>query len=597
MPKQSLPEWDLSVFYRDMKDPKIQKDLKNAELSAVSFAKKYRGKLAAVSDKQLAKILSDYEDLIELAMKPDIYGFLLFSMDSSKPEVGAFYQGLKVQTTKIFEHFVFFELELIKFSDIKFKQFIISKALINYKRYLERLQKQKQHRLSEKEEIILAQKALTSRSAFVRLFDQLNSKRRFKFEFKGKKYDLSQTEILNLRMDLNRGLRKAAAEGFTKGLQEASEINTYILNTLMQDSEIVERFTNYTTLAQARHEDNEIDEQAVETMCQAVLSQNRIIQNYLKIKAKKLKLPQLKFYDTLVPVFSDDSKVTFGQMKKEILDSFKVFDPKYAEMANDFFEFGRIDAPLRKGKSGGAFNMSASPKTPSFILVNFDSKQQDVSTMAHELGHGINGDLNREQNLVNYGNPTILAEVASLFSELIHFDYKFKHAKDDSEKAGLLAGKIEDLAGNIFRGVSVYNFEYECHKTSRESGELTTEQINKLWIDTQTKMYKDAIDTTGGYEICWSYIAHFYHFSPAFYYYGYAFGALTALALYAQYRLLEDKTEFIQKYYEFLSVGSSVSPYDRLKAFGFDINSKEYWLNALGVLDTFLQDFKKIHKS
>ena len=596
MTKQQLPEWNTSVFYKNIKDSKIQANLKAAEKSAINFAKKYRGKLNGVNDKTLAKILAEYEDASELVTKPYMYGFLLFSMDSSDSQIGAFYQSIKIHATKISEHFVFFDLELLSFPDKKLMELANAKPLTNYKRFLERLIKQKSHRLSEKEEIILAQKSLTSRSAFVRLFDELKGKQRFSFEHKGKKYDLNQTEILNLRMSPDRGLRKAAADGMTSGLKESSDINSYILNVLMRDSAIVERFTNYTKLVQSRHEDNEIEEATIQTMVTTVQDHSGIIREYLKIKAKKLGLKQIKFYDTVVPIFKNDYKVTFIDTKKIILDSFKEFDKGYADIASKFFSENRIDVPLRKGKSGGAFCMSASPKTQPYILINFDGKSHDVSTLAHELGHGINGELGRKQNLLNYGDPTILAEVASLFSELILFDYQIKNAATNKEKAALLAEKIEDLAGNVFRGVSVYNFEYAAHKASREEGELSTEKFNLLWIKTQGDMYKDSIDTTGGYEYWWSYIAHFYHFSPAFYYYGYPFGALTALALYAQYKKLDDKKDFVEKYYEFLSVGSSVSPLEKLKIFGFDINSQEYWQSALAVLASFLKDFKRLQK-
>jgi oligoendopeptidase F len=594
MATKKLPDWDLSHLYKTVSDPAIEQDLNFAESTAKKFNNLYRGRISTLTDIKLAKALVQYEKITELMTKPNMFGFLLFSMDSSKPAVGAFYQKIKVRTTKIAEHVIFFELELLTINNSKFKKLIDSNKLKNYKRYLEILFKQKKHRLSEKEEVILAQKSLTSRSAFVRLFDQLAGQRRFKFEYKGKKFNLQQTEILNLRLDKDRGLRKAASESFTAGLKEASEINTYILNVLIQDTELVEKLTNFTSLAQSRHEDNEIEESTVELMCKTVFENKHIIQDYLKIKAKSLGLKQLKFYDTIVPVHQNNKKITFDEMRKTISHAFKAFHPKYEQMSSEFFSQNRIDAPVRAGKSGGAFCMSASPNTPPYILINFDGKSHDVATLAHELGHGINGELMRKQTVLNYNNPTILAEVASLFSEFVLFDYQMTHTSELKQKSALLAEKIEDLAGNIFRGVSVFKFEYAIHKASRENGELTTEQFNKIWIESQQNMYGQTIDTTGGYEYWWSYIAHLYHFSPPFYYYGYAFGAITALALYSQYKSSSDKDVFLDKYFEFLSSGSTVSPEEKLKKFGFDINSAQYWNQATSVLKDMLSEFKNL---
>jgi oligoendopeptidase F len=595
--KPNLPDWNLKRFYKGITDPKISEDFKAAETAAAHFAKKYRGKLKGANAPYLAKALAEYEKMIEMVMKPEIYGFLLFSMDHSKPEIGGFYQKIKAQTIQVSEKFIFFELELLRIPPQTMQKLLVSNQLVNYRRFLEKLSERRKHRLSEKEEKILTQKYLTSRSAFVRMYDQITAKKRYAFEYKGKKYNLLQTEILNLRMNPDRGLRKAAAEAFTNGLKDLSEHHVYIFNVLMQDTAITDKLLNFHTLTEARHLDNEISESAIKLMCGLVEKNSSIIRDYLKIKAKALRLTRLKFYDTLAPAFQKDEKISYAKMESLIHKSFENFHPRYAAVAKKFFEEGRIDAPIRKGKTGGAFCISPNPNIPSYILVNFDGKLHDVSVLAHELGHGINGELMRKQTLVNYDNPTILAEVASLFSELILFDYQLAKANNDFDKRALIAERIEDLAGNIFRGVSVYNFEHAAHKASRESGELTADQLNKLWIEKQGEMYKDAIDTDGGYENWWAYIGHFYHFSPAFYYYGYAFGALTALAMYAQYKASENKGAFLKKYFRFLSVGSSMSPTDRLKEFGFDVNDKEFWMTGLSAMKDLLRQFKKLNKA
>jgi oligoendopeptidase F len=594
--KPSLPEWNLKPFYKSITDPRIEEDLKAAEAAAGAFAKKYRGKIKTATAPFLAAALVEYERIMEMVMKPEVYAFLLFSMDQSNMEVGAFQQKIKMRDIETSQKMIFFELELLRIPAQKMERLLAAKPLANYSRYLQKLSERRKHRLSEKEEMILTQKYLTSRSAFVRLFDQITSKKRYAFEYKGKKYDLLQMEVLNMRMSPDRGLRKAAAEAFTAGLRDLSEYHVYIFNVLMQDSAIVEKLLNFRTVGEARHLDNEINESVVKLMSQTVEQNGSIIRDYYKLKAKGLGINRLKFYDMLAPVTKDDEKISYPKMQAVIMRAFEQFHPKYAAIAQKFFDEGLIDAPIRSGKAGGAFCMSASPKTPVYILINFDGRVHNTSVLAHELGHGINGVLMKKQTPINYDNPTILAEVASLFSELVLFDYQLAHAASDEEKRILVAERIEDLAGNIFRGVSVYNFEYAAHKMSREKGELSAGQLSNLWIENQKVIYKDTLDTTGGYENWWAYIGHFYHYSPAFYYYGYAFGALTALAMYAQYKSGKNKDAFLKKYFRFLSVGSSASPADRLKEFGFDVNDREFWMTGLSAMKDLLKQFKKLSK-
>lgn len=193
-------------------------------------------------------------------------------------------------------------------------------------------------------------------------------------------------------------------------------------------------------------------------------------------------------------------------------------------------------------------------------------------TLAHELGHGLHGYLSRKQSFLNYDTPLTTAETASVFGEMLVFDYLLERQSDPWTLVALLAGKIEDSAATVFRQNVLTRFE-EAVFSKRREGRLSPQAIGELWLEANTKYYGDAVEMTEGYRWGWSYIPHFIH--SRFYCYSYVFGELLVLSLYRMYR--EEGKGFVSKYLALLEAGGSDSPEALLKPLGVDIHDPNFW--------------------
>src|SRR5262249_56294444 len=180
-------------------------------------------------------------------------------------------------------------------------------------------------------------------------------------------------------------------------------------------------------------------------------------------------------------------------------ESSAAFSPQAGAVLRDFFLKRWIDAELRDGKRSGAFSASAVPSAHPYILMNFTDKLRDVMTLAHELGHGLHQYLSRRVGYLQCDTPLTTAEMASVFGEMLTFQRLLQTYPDPKTRLGLLCSKIEDGFATVFRQVVLTRFEQALHKARRERGELTTEDVNRLWLDANRPMHGDLVRLTDGY--------------------------------------------------------------------------------------------------
>jgi oligoendopeptidase F len=311
-----------------------------------------------------------------------------------------------------------------------------------------------------------------------------------------------------------------------------------------------------------------------------------IAQGYFRLKAQLLGLPRLALYDQYAPVANDSEPVPYEQARQIVLAAFEAFTPAFRELAGEFFAKNWIDAEIRKGKHGGAFCASPSPQLHPYILCSYTDKLRDVMTVAHELGHGVHGCLSRKQSFLNYDTPLTIAETASVFAEMLVFDYLVERQTDAQIQIAFLAGKIEDIFATVFRQNVLTRFE-EAAFAARGEARLTPDHFGSLWLEANGKYYRDAIEIPGSYRWGWSYIPHFIH--SRFYCYSYVFGQLLVLSLYRMYR--ETGKSFVPTYLALLEAGGSDSPEALLKPLGVDIHDAKFWQKGFDEIDGLLKKF------
>ena len=436
--------------------------------------------------------------------------------------------------------------------------------------------------LTEPEEKILAEKSVTGRSAWERFFDELHSAARYEFDGE----QMSRDQILSRLYDADREVRRRAAANFTAGLKELRRSTTYVFNTILADKASDDRLRAYPTWITGRNLGNQVDDATVQALVDAVTSRYDIVARYYRLKARLLGLPELFDYDRYAPLPAADRDFGWDQAKEIVLSAYGAFHPRLAEIAGWFFDRRWIDAPPRPGKYGGAFSHGAVPSVHPYILLNYDAKPRDVMTLAHELGHGVHQTLSGVQGLLQADTPLTTAETASVFGEMLVFRSMMAGEPDAAVRLGMLTQKIEDSFATAFRQISMNRFEHAIHTARRGEGELTSERLNELWLQSQRAMFGDSVTLTDDYGLWWSYIPHFIG-TPG-YVYAYAFGELLVLALYARYQ--EVGPGFADAYIGMLSKGGSDWPHAIVEPLGVNLKDPAFWHGGLRILEDMVAE-------
>ena len=586
---EKLPTWNLKDLYSSIQDPKIKQNLHACQKQAALFEKKYRGKLK-VNASSVLKALKDYEAIQQEMVKPALYANLLFAESCTPKGRGAFLQYTRSEYVHINQHLMFFELEILKFSDKDLRKLVKDPTLKGYSHYLESLLNSKPHRLSEDAEKIFSDKNLTGSNAFIRLFDEELAGKKFIFGRGKKQLEVSETEVLSKLYSPHREERAEAAGSLTRGLKEESHRLTYIFNTLAEDKAIEDRYRNFPDPESSRHLANEIDRPMVDAMAEAVTSQYSLVQEFYGFKKKVLGFKELYDYDRYAPVDLKRESIPFSVARDMVLESFYGFSKEYGDIASKFFSKGWVDAAHREGKRGGAFCSFVTPDLHPYVFMNYTGSMREVFTLAHELGHAIHAYQMREQTVLNFDTPLTIAETASVFAEMLLFDHLRTTMKDKNALFALYIGKIESVFATVFRQISMYKFEQDVHGARQEKGELSTPEINALWRRRQVEMFGKSVTLTEGYDYWWSYIPHFVH--TPFYVYAYAFGELLTLALYAQYK--KEGKAFIPKYMDLLRTGGSKTPSELFKPLGINLHGKQFWKGGVGMIESMVKEVKTL---
>lgn len=568
--------WNLKDLYSNINDPQISLDLDNCLTSAKDIRKTFSGKLPEISVNEFLQLVSQLETLDSLLTKLGTYSFLNFTTQMDNSEAGALDQKVHELYARTSTEIVFFELEWNNLDDEKAEELLNATKIAQYKHYLEVIRQAKPHLLSEKEEQIISEKEITGRSSWNTLFEKVFAHLRF-----GEKGRTEEEVLTDLYSD-NREVRKEAAKEMTSGLDSQMHILTHIFNTLSAEKMVTDRLRKYDGWLSSMNLSNELADETVDALVEAVTSRYDIVEKYYNIKKEILGLDTLYDYDRYAPLPHLPTGTTnWADCKNTVLEAFNTFSPQMGSIASDFFDKNWIHAPILNTKRGGAFAHPCVPEVHPYVLVNYTGNIRDISTVAHELGHGVHQVLAAQTGHFNSDTPLPLAETASVFAELLVFKSQLEMLDNEKEKKAFICQKIESIFATVFRQTAMNRFEDAMHNGRREHGELSPDQLNKYWLQSQQEMFGESLSLSEDYGKWWSYIPHF--LSTPGYVYSYAFGELLVLSLYKIY--LEEGDAFIDKYTTLLASGGSKSPYELLKPFNIDLNDPAFWHQGLDVIE------------
>jgi oligoendopeptidase F len=567
--------WDLEPLVDGRGAAGVDALLDDAQARADALGT-YRGRIATLSAAEVASVMHEIATIAEAMGRAGSYAGLLFAVDTADPTAGALMARTEERGTAIGNEIIFVELEWAALDDARAEELLASDELAFCRHHLASARRYRPHLLSEPEERVLSDKALTATNAWVRLFSELTSA--ITIELGGETIGLEQG--LSQLMSPDREARRAAAEAVTGGLAPGLRTRAFVFNTLLVDKSIDDRLRKYPSWIASRNLANEASDESVQALIDAVQARADIPQRWYALKARLLGLDRLADYDRMASVAESDEEFAWSAARDLVLDAYASFSPDLANAARRFFDESWIDAPLRPAKRPGAFCAYTVPSQHPYLLLNWTARRRDVLTLAHEMGHGLHAYLAREQGVFHQGTPLTLAETASVFGETVTFGRLLEATSDPAARLALLAESLEGQIATVFRQVAMNRFEDRVHTQRREQGELSVEQFNEAWEATQHTLLGDTVEITPGYRTWWSYIPHFMG-TPG-YVYAYAYGQLLALSVYRRYE--ERGADFVPQYLELLAAGGSRSPEELGAIVGLDLADPGFWDGGLAIV-------------
>jgi oligoendopeptidase F len=583
----TLPEWDLGDLYPGRDSPELSRDLARLAGDAEAFRQRYAGRLADLSGAALGAAAETYERLQELSGRIISYASLVHAGNLADPEIGRFYQTMQERVNAISTTLLFFTLELNRLDDVALAAKEADPALSRYRPWLRDTRAFRPHQLSDEVEKLLHEKYVAGQAAWTRLFDETIADLRF--PFRGQ--ELTEAEALDLLSDRDPEVRREAANNIGEVLGKNARTFALITNTLAKDKEIEDRWRHFARPISSRNLANFVEDEVVDALVSAVRdSYPRLSHRYYRLKARWFGVDALPFWDRNAPLPQDDDRlIPWREAEETVLSAYNAFSPELAAVGGRFFAAPWIDAPVRPGKSSGAFAHPTVPTAHPYLLLNYQGRVRDVMTLAHELGHGVHQVLAGPQGYLMADTPLTLAETASVFGEMLTFRALLARETDPQRRKIMLAGKVEDMLNTVVRQIAFATFEIRVHDERREA-ELTPDRISEIWLEVQRDSLGPAIRLDGVYRHYWSYIPHFIH--TPFYVYAYAFGDCLVNSLYAVYQ--DAHRGFAERYLDLLRAGGTLRHKELLAPFGLDASDPAFWSKGLSVVSGFIDELEQL---
>jgi oligoendopeptidase F len=576
--------WDLSGLYKAIDDPQIEKDLQIFVEKAQKFEKNFKSQLNT-------KLGDAIREQIEMTR----YEYTLFRMPSLLMACDQVNEDIKQLMSKVSEtisrassqHLTFFTLEIGKLDEKSYQQQLKNDAdVAKHKPMLDNIREQAKYMLSEDAEKMAGLLSPFGPSEWDDFVDEMESEMRFDFE--GKSLTLAEAlhiastsksaeQRKNIMLIVNKGLKDDKNDRF----------RARALNAVMGQKSAMDATRGYKTAMSSRNLSNHVEDATVDALHKAVQTTGvEAGKRFYKLLSQHLNGGQFKvlqWSDRNAPLpASDTTIIPWKDAITMVENAYRSFSPTLADLVAKIIKNNWVDAPSYAGKSSGAFNASGPylKGNYSYNLLNYLGSSRDVATLAHELGHGVHGLLAlEEQNALMWHAPMAYAETASIFGEMVTFNYLLDKCHSDEEKLDMFMNKISDFMNTVVRQISFSVFEQRIH-AMRSGGKLKVEDFNKAWLGVCVEFYGDDGEVfTYDHEMMdslWSYVGHFMN---PFYVYAYAFGELFTQGLYS----VKDKmsADFEPKYLDLLRAGGTKDAVGLMAPFGLNPNDPQFWQDGM----------------
>ena len=586
-------KWSLTDIYKSEEAWRAATDQIAAEIPKL---KGFRGTLGSSAAR-----LADALDLLSRLNKELARAYVYASMLSDEDTRVSRHQGMQQEMIQLAAQLgaeaAFIEPEILKTEKSHIDRFAAGEPRLGpYRLYLDDIQRRRAHTRTDAEEKLLASAAVVTGapSNIYSVFSDADFAYPSVTLSDGKTVKLDSAAFSVYRTVPNREDRQKVMSAFFGALGAYRGTFGATMNSQIQADIFVARAREYATSLEAALDGPNVPASVYTRLVDGVNRHLATFHRYLNLRKKMMGVSELHYYDLYAPlVQSADLNYTPEDAEKHVLAALKPLGPDYTGIVTRAFNERWIDLLPNDGKRSGAYSNGGAYDVHPFMLLNYNGKYTDVSTLAHELGHTMQSYYsNKTQPYATASYPIFVAEVASTFNEALLIDYMLKNVKDDATKLSLLGNYLEGIKSTVFRQTQFAEFELRMHEMAEKGQPITGEALDALYADMTKKYYGH----DKGVTVVDDYIAHEWAFIPHFYrtYYVFQYATSFTAAAALSEKVLAGDPAATKRYLQFLAAGGSRYPIDLLKDAGVDMTTDEPLELTMKKMNRVMDEMEKL---
>jgi oligoendopeptidase F len=579
--------WDLEVFFKGgSESPEFASHLQSAHEAISSFKKEVENWNAddQISEgNRLASLVEMFDGAARKVRQAGAFVSCLQAQDTEDKKAGQLRAAVTELSASLQTALTVFDQKLAGFSTDVWDELVQSGLLNELRFVLTERRERAAERLSEQEESAINALSVDGYHGWGQMYDLLVSSTKINY----KEGSLSVGQAANKLSDADRNVRKEIFTEWEKAWGEKEDFYSKTLNHLAGFRLNVYKLRGWDDVLKEPLDINRMQKETLDAMWQVISENKEPFVQFLNRKAKLLGLEKLSWFDLDAPIGSAESKMSYQQGADFIVDNFEQFGKEMADFAKMAFENKWIEAEDRPGKAPGGFHTFFPESSQSRIFMTYSGTPSNVSTLAHELGHGFHTYAMRDLHLLNRNYAMNVAETASTFAEMIVSDASLKNSKSKEEKLSLLEDKIQRSVALLMNIHARFLFETKFYE-KRKQGLVNAETLNELMKDAQTEAYGGALEEY--HPLFWASKLHFYITGVPFYNFPYTFGYLFSLGIYAMAQ--EEGQGYEEKYIALLKDSASMTVEELAqKHLNVDLTKRDFWEKAVRMCVEDVEEF------
>jgi pepF/M3 family oligoendopeptidase len=599
--EKQLPHWDMSGVYPGLDSNEFKADFDRytvlLEKLDTYFGEQLKQAGSSKSANDLAQVAGELIDLFNEAlllsatMRAYLTGFT--AVDSYNTEARRMESTFQVQAARLEELETRFNSWAGQASSQLPDLIALNETARAHAFALSKAAEQSRYQMSPAEESLAAELGLSGGQAWTKLQGTVTSQLTVDFELDGQMRQMSMPALINLRSHPEENVRRRGYEAETQAWKTVREPLTAAMNGIKGETITLNKRRGRPDALHAALEMSRIDRETLEAMLSAMVDSFPAFRRYFQAKARRFGKDSLPWWDLFAPTGKVESQYTWEATRQLILENFEEFSPEMAAFTGQVFDKNWIDAEPRTGKRGGAFCMGVPGVRESRILTNFDGSLDQVSTVAHELGHAFHNYCiyKAGKTRLQSRTPMTLAETASIMNETIIQQAALNRAASVEEELAILETALIGDAQVIVDIYSRFLFEREVFKR-REKAELSADELCEIMTWAQKEAYGSGLDERYLQPYMWTWKPHYYYTDLSFYNFPYAFGLLFGVGLYAIYQ--QRGASFVPDYQNLLASTGEDTAANLAAQFGIDIRQKAFWAGSLSVIENRIERYTAI---